>query len=67
MSKRDEIVAALRAKADEFEATGVEQYKRSANQSDMFGYTEFNNARIWGERAQNFRRAAAFIAKEFKK
>jgi len=55
----------LRKRADECEAIGIGQYKRSANHTG-FGYTEFNNARIWGQKAQFYREAARELDEEFK-
>lgn len=56
----------LRKRADECEAIGIGQYKRSANHTGI-GYTEFNNARIWGQQAQFYREAARELEKESKK
>lgn len=58
-------IAFLRKRADEFEATGVGQYKSSAKPS--IGYTTFSNARHWGHKARLYREAANELEKEMKK
>lgn len=66
MSEAFDPVAFLRAKADEYENTGHGQFSRSANHLTD-GYTEFNNALIWGRRAQVFREAAVELERELKR
>lgn len=53
----------LRQRADEMEAIGIGQFKRSANHTDSYGYTDFTNARIWGAKAAAYREAALELEK----
>jgi hypothetical protein len=64
MTIQQQIASELRAKADEFEIIGVEQYRRSCDgprsPTDVT-FSDFNNALMWGRRAREFRRAALIV------
>lgn len=55
-----ELIQALLDEAHRSEELGLANYSRSTHQGAV-GFTEFGNARRWGERAMYFRQAATFL------